>query len=328
MTTQQTHSFQWLPKLSLAPIVSLFAFLSVSQCSHEAIAQDDGKLLKRISELEAENQALRKIIANIQSQLSGVPKKSASLNVKSNQLRIVVLPSQWGNSQIEDIRKVCISSAESLWSEMAKDDGLAPIHISRSQSGPISIFERGLGYEYRVKLDTQDRAWAQCAYQFAHEFCHILCNYRNATNRQLWFEESLCECASLFALRRMGETWKTKAPYSNWKSYSVALQKYAADRIKKYDDNSEPLIDFYRKNRAKFEASGNNRELNGYVACKLLPKFEKNPSAWQALRYINLGPKDENETFEKYLKGWHDRVPKVHKPFVKEVSAEFGFTIQ
>ena len=39
--------------------------------------------------------------------------------------------------------------------------------------------------------------------------------------------ETLCEVASLFALRQMGEAWKTDAPYSNWKSYSVSLKGYA-----------------------------------------------------------------------------------------------------
>ncbi len=69
------------------------------------------------------------------------------------------------------------------------------------------------------------------------------------------------------------------------------------------------------------------REINGYFAVKLLPLFEETPTGWQALRYINLGSDSENKTFEKYLSGWHGRVPEKHKAFVKKIASEFGIEI-
>ena len=291
------------------------------------IADDDERLLRqRIVELEAENRALRKIIAGIRGALESVPKTSIPQTSDTKGLRIIVLPGDWGSSELEDIRRVCVSSAGTLWSQLS-EDSLAPILVRRSQTGPVSLFERGKGSEYVVELDTSDNAWAQCAFQFSHEFCHILCNYRNVPNRQLWFEETLCESASLFALRRMAVEWKTKAPYSNWTSYSSSLGDYAADRIKKYDSQKDPVSEFYQMHKAELEENANNRELNGYFAVQLLPLFEKTPSAWQSLRYINLGPKKENMSFEHYLSGWHDRVPAKHKQFVKKVATEFGIDL-
>lgn len=288
--------------------------------------QGDALLRKRIDELESENLALRKIIAKIQSQLSTVPKQSAQL-FQAKGLRIVVLPGDWGQSQIEEMRRVCVSAANTIWSEL-DEKSLAPIHISRSNSGPISLYKRGSGYEYNVKLDTANRLWSQCAFQFAHEFCHILCNYRNVPNRQLWFEETLCECASLFALRRMSETWKTHPPYSNWKSYSDSLKTYATDRIQKYDDHNESVAEFFRKHQSDLLKSGTNRELNGYLAIKLLPLFEKDPKSWNAVRYINLGPKEENVTFESYIQGWYQRVPEEHKKLVRSIAKEFEIEVK
>ncbi|MBM83025.1 MAG: hypothetical protein CMJ78_20890 [Planctomycetaceae bacterium] len=302
-------------------IVLMTAF--VCSLFGDVVLADDAKLQKRIAELEAENRALRQVIASIQSAIANVPKSTVSASKDSHGLRVMVVPGDWGGSQLEDIRKVCLSSAEAIWAELP-GDGLAPIQVHRSKNGPISLYQRGAGREYIVKLDTGANAWAQCAFQFAHEFCHVLCNYRNVPNQQLWFEETLCEVASLYSLRRMGETWKTKPPYRNWSSYSAALANYAANRINKLDTEKTTIAEFYKKHESKLQESAGQRELNGYIAVKLLPMFEKNASAWQTVRYINLGPKEENESFKAYLSGWHDRVPSKHKPFVKELANEFG----
>ena len=310
----------------LVLLVAAFAIAWFPSGNTVIAYDDEGRLRQRIVELEAENRALRKIIAGIQGALESVPKTSIPQGSDAHELRIVVMPGNWGGSELEDIRRVCVSSAGTIWSELS-DDALAPILVRRSQSGPISLFKRGKGSEYVVELDTSDNAWAQCAFQFSHEFCHIICNYRDVPNRQLWFEETLCECASLFALRQMAEEWKTRAPYSNWTSYAPALGGYAADRIKKYDSQKDPVSEFYQMHKAELEENANNRELNGYFAVQLLPLFEKTPSAWQSLRYINLGPKKENASFKQYLSGWHDRVPAKHKKFVKKVAAEFGIDL-
>ncbi len=288
--------------------------------------EDESRLRQRITELEAENRALRKIIAGIQGALKSVPKTSIPQEGDAGGLRVVILPGDWGSSQLEDIRRVCLSSAGTIWSQLS-EDGLAPILVRRSQTGPISLFKRGEGNEYVVELDTSNNAWAQCAFQFSHEFCHILCNYRNVPNRQLWFEETLSECASLYALRRMAVEWKTKAPYANWTSYASALGDYADGRIKKYDGRKEPLSEFYQTHQGELEKNATKRELNGYMALKLLPLFEKSPSAWQSVRYINLGPQTENAAFKHYLSGWHGRVPAQHKPFVRQIAAEFGIEL-
>lgn len=288
---------------------------------------NDIRLRKRILELEAENLALRKIIANIRGTLESVPKATVSRTAAARGLRVIVMPGKWGESQLEDIRRVCVSSAGTIWSNVP-DDGLLPILVQRSQGGPISLFRRSAGNEYIVKLATGDRAWAQCAFQFSHEFCHILCNYRDVPNQQLWFEETLCECASLFALRRMAVEWKTNAPYSNWKSYSPSLRSYADDRIKKHAARKDPTSDFYNSHKKKLEQNPTDRNLNGYMAVRLLPLFEENPSAWQSLRYINLGPREENLSFKSYLSTWQNRVPKVHKPFVDKIADEFGIDLE
>lgn len=306
----------------------LIMYLCFLSCFPEGLLADsadetDARLRKRIEELESENRALRRIINELKAVVSKVPEVKVQNQKPSTELRIMVAAGDWGGSSLPDIRKVCLSAATML-SQHLPDDGFAPITVQRGTSGPVTLYQRGAGNEYIVKLDTSNRAWAQCAFQFAHEFCHIVCNYRNTDNAQLWFEETLCECASLFALRRMSVEWRTNPPYSNWKSYSNALASYAEERISSYSNDDTTLADFYRSNKQSLEVDGTDRKLNTWMAVRLLPRFEGSPESWQALRYINLGPTSENQTFRAYLTGWHERVPEEHRGFVKSVAADFG----
>ena len=303
--------------------LSLFLFIS----SGPSLADENNtRLRKRITELEAENLALRKILAEIQNAVKSVPQSKTPDPDNPNSVRIVVLPGDWGGSQLADIQKVCESAATTLTTHLS-DVGFAPIIIQRNKSGPITLYRRGQGNEYIVKLDTSDRAWSQLAFQFSHELCHILCNYRDVENPQLWFEETLCECASLYALRQMAIRWKTNAPYSNWKSYSASLASYADDRINTQAARKESIRKFYQANKQQLEESGTNRELNTYLAVQLLPLFEATPSAWESLRYINLGPEQENISFRVYLQGWHDRAPKKHRAFIRQIAAKFDLSL-
>ena len=305
--------------LALTLLISLsLGFASVSSFADER----DARLTHRISELEAENRALRKIIAGIQSSLKALPDQKVAGNDASNRLRIIVLPGEWGESSLVDIAKVCQSAAGTILSQLP-DDGFAPIILQKDNSGPITLYRRGEGNEHIVRLNTGDRAWAQLAFQFAHEFCHIVCNYRDAKNQQLWFEETLCECASLYSLRRMAIQWKTNPPYSNWKDYSSSLANYAQDRLNKSDGQNQSLAQFYRSNVEELEKDGTNRKMNDFIAAKLLPLFEGTPDAFKTLRYINLGPAEENTSFKNYLSGWRDRVPAEHGSFVDRVANAF-----
>ena len=310
-----------------AIVIAVLALAALARPQLLLADEADKRLQKRVAELEAENQALRKIISGIQAALRSVPASSTPPITDPKSLRILVAAGEWGGSELADIQKVCASAAGTIWAQLP-EDGFAPIVVERGNSSPITLFKRGEGNEFIVRLDTGDRAWAQCGYQFAHEFCHIVCNYRDVKNPQLWIEESLCECASLFALRRMAVEWETKPPYSNWKSYSVSLASYASDRMKPYADRTESVAKFYETNRAELEKNAANRELNTFVAVKLLPLFEETPAAWQSLRYINLGLVAENDSLKEYLAGWHARVPAEHKPFVKKLAAEFGFEFE
>jgi len=126
----------------------------------------------------------------------------------------------------------------------------------------------------------------------------------------------------------MAAQWKTNAPYANWKSYSTSLRDYADERISAHTaGRKDSIAQFYRDNQTELYKSGTNRALNTYLAIKLLPLFEATPTAWQALRYINLGSAEENVSFQAYLNGWLDRAPKKHHAFIRQIANEFDLKL-
>ncbi len=245
-------------------------------------------------------------------------------------LQLEIRQDNWGAASRQDIQAVCDSTGRELL-QFFPGRIIEPISLGQANgTSPITLFKRGDRGEIRMLLNTRDTYWAQFAYQFGHELCHVLCNYREADNPQLWFEESLCETASLFVLRRMADTWKTSPPYSNWKSFGPAFDNYVDDRISstgKIEEKS--FAEWYRNHRAELEKDGTNRELNQVVAVKvLLPLLQKNPENWQALDQLNQWDAKQRPTFAEYLQDWHDRVPVAQRGFVAKIAERFEIMIK
>ena len=245
-------------------------------------------------------------------------------------LVIRVQPGGWGDAGVADIQKLLLSAGSELWKHFP-GRRLRPISVRHSDSGPIVLFQSGPAGEYILKLDVEGRHWAQFAYQFSHELCHILANYEKKTSpRNKWFEESLCEMASMFVLRRMAVTWRTSPPYPNWKSFAPALRKYADDLQAKKEHRlpaGTTLAKWYRQNEQSMRKEPCLRAKNKIVAGELLGLFEKSPESWAAVGYLNMEKLDDSDSFKSYLESWHRRCPAKHKKFVRRIGDLFGVEI-
>lgn len=227
---------------------------------------------------------------------------------------------------LANVQKVLDATAVELWRWFPERE-LDPVLVEPT-GGPIVLFQRGAKGEYQVRLATGKTYWAQYAYQFAHELCHILCGYRVGEPQNKWFEESLCELASLFALRAMSETWKTKPPYPNWASYAPALADYARERMACAQlPAGQNLAQWYRANVPELRGHAALRDKNSVVATALLPLFEKEPEHWAAVSWLNAGAFEPERDFAAYLAAWHAQVPPRHRPFVRKIALELGIDL-
>jgi hypothetical protein len=235
-----------------------------------------------------------------------------------------VVDQDWGGAPVPDIRKVLESAAGTLW-KWFPDHKIEPFVVMRGHNGPIVHFQRNLRGEIIMNLDTQGTYWSQFAYQFAHEFCHILARYDKDWNGNLWFEETLCETASLYALRRMASQWREHPPYPNWKSYAAALEKYVEDVIKTREKLTKAeLAQFYQKHESALRQKPTERTLNGAMSVVMLEFFEQEPARWESINWLNSAPSKEGESFDEYLAKWATAVPDRHKAFVGELRKAFG----
>jgi hypothetical protein len=232
---------------------------------------------------------------------------------------------KWG-CELEDVRRVLVSAASETWPYFPERK-LPVIEVS-PKGGPIVLFKRGPNGEIQVRLDSGKLLWAQIAFQFAHEFCHIMCSYKEGDKRNKWFEESVCETASLFALRRMAETWQTKPPYPKWKDYVPSLNKYADTRIKEAAlPEGKTLAQWYKENADALAKEPTDRPRNNVVAGVLLKHFEATPDNWAAIEFLNAEPLTKDQTFKDYLTAWQKHCPEKRKSFVAELAKEFDIEL-
>lgn len=234
------------------------------------------------------------------------------------------------NSPGEDIAKICQSAATEFtrgWKKLPE----AKVLVERGKQGPITLDQHNAQGETVVRLDTEGTFWAQYAYQFSHEFCHVMADSRRRERKHLWFEETLCETASLYCLRKMDTTWRTDAPYPNWKSFAPNLGDYARKVMLGREYYAEiiktGLPAFYQTHRERLETEPCDRELNGAMAIILLGRLENEPRHWEAVKWLNATPMGEDKSFTAYLKRWRDAVPEEHRSFVTNLAALYSIEL-
>lgn len=244
--------------------------------------------------------------------LSGAPSGSG--------VAIEIAPGDWGSAQVRDIQVVLDSVASEFRPLVARPaQGVVKIRVVPRGKSPRVLYERGPDGEYVVQLTARDERWFQYAYQFSHELCHILSNFDHkersgdtvATGNQ-WFEESLCEAASLFTLRRMAAAWTERPPGRKWIGYGQVFASYAerllAENHRRLPTN-QTLGQWYAENQPALHDNPYLREKNELVATMLLPLFEKDPGMWQAIAFLNANPASAGKSFSEYLADWHGACP-------------------
>ena len=257
-----------------------------------------------------------------------VKEHASEKQLKGKTPEIKILADDWGDGQPEDILAVLTSVAEIIFPLGGKTP-YDSIWVSRSEKGPIVLYQRGKDGEYMVKLNTQDRYWCQYAFQFSHEIGHILCDYRHGDSSNLWFEETLGEVASLYTLLRLEESWKQSPPYPHWKEYAAEFTIYANERIKKYENEiPSDLTAWFRENKESLRKEPLDRPRNVSLAIRLLPLFDKFQEGWSACAFLNEKKSKTPRSFVSYLSGWYKTCPlPEQKNFVKKIALKFGIKL-
>lgn len=236
----------------------------------------------------------------------------------------------WGGASAEEIEPVLYAVADELLTRIPAKLA-TPIVVTHTDRNPVALYDKGPDGEYQVQLHAEGRHWHRYVYEFAHELCHILSNYEqnlgsSAAKHNQWFEEALCETASLYALNSLAATWE-KAPSTQLAAQAPALRRFADEIIGEGHRRlpaDTPLATWLERNEAQLRRDPYLRAKNEVVANLLLPLFERSPDNLDALCYMNLDPADARNTLRDYLHNWYRNVPAEHKIFVASVLALLG----
>ena len=239
-----------------------------------------------------------------------------------------------------NVEAVARSAAGALWRHCGETELAGRgIDLFHRPEGPIALYQRTPEGRVRVGMSSQGTFWAQQAFQFAHEFGHVIAQHTREAGKlkppghhaNLWLEESLCETASLFALRAMAREWETAPPYPNWKSYTTALESYASQRLEesaRTHPQDRPLGPWLKANEPAMRRNAFIRELNNVVAGRLLPVLEAEPSGWEAMAYLNLAPMPHPEpSLAVHLAGWRQACPPHLRAFVTRLAKVLGIDL-
>ncbi len=236
-------------------------------------------------------------------------------------MTIDVEPHGWGDARPMDIKAVLDDAASHLHRLVDEPvtDHIRVVAVHGEDSQPMTHYRRSPEDPITIQLTPHGRLWAQFAYQFSHEFCHVLSRYeRLRDNPNNWFHEALCELASVFTLRRMAEHWPEQPPYPNWAGYASALGNYADDLLTSANHklpDGMTLAAWLLAHEEQLRRDPYLRDHNATVAYNLLPLFEAEPTGWSSVRRLPVS----KGTLAQYLADWRRQVRPGDRPFVDRV---------
>ena len=235
-------------------------------------------------------------------------------------MEIFVCECDWGEAKRDDICSLLVDTASHINRELrCPFNGKINVSNLPTENTPRAYYRNSSSSAFDINLTARDRRWSQFAYQFAHEFCHVLSGYEKLKNNpNNWFHEAICELASLFTLRKMGERWPSDPPFLNWVDYAANLTSYATNIIENTQQNTPTDYDFagwLLTHEKQLRRDSYQRDKNCIVAIRLLPLFEDHPQGWNAV----TGLPTSHSTISKYLSEWKLSVAPEDRIFVEQV---------
>ena len=220
---------------------------------------------------------------------------------------VTVINGNWGLTSLSAIRAV-LRSAYGVLVRSFEAAPEAAIHVSSwDRDYPYTVYDKR---PYQVFLSARDTYWSQYVYQFSHELCHILTHFDTSKkHRHKWFEESLCELASLHVLRSLATVWKEDPPSDIYGASEFARHhlSYAENVERKTTiphQSDRPA--WLHRNINLLEDDPTRRELNRVVAVSLSGNFRQNPALWRDCGWLNCWDVRKDGTFFEYLNSWTD----------------------
>jgi hypothetical protein len=232
----------------------------------------------------------------------------------------------WGEAEIQDITKLLESVIHELYTNLdtGKITEKPVIVISSAKKVPPTEHPEIIQLDNLnlIYLSSNDRFWSKYSFQFAHELCHhvIDSDFYTTNDKFGWFEETLCELASIFCIDSMSQSWLINPPYQNWMEYSKALDGYVREIIEKPENKITKSFKHWLNEN--FETLYNDRYKrveNRIIALQLFPLFKSRPQFWKTIQYLKFIKVTDEMTFDNFIDEWAEIVPESLKQLITEI---------
>lgn len=243
---------------------------------------------------------------------------------------------RWGKAPTSNIARLCANVALHFQEQLREEHRINGKLTIVYRNPPLAYYRSFFGGdpdEYQIGLAISTTFWDKLAYQFGHEFCHIMQNHdalhiANPDNENYWFHEAICELANVWVLLQMGETWEKRPPYSNWVSYRHNLTNYARNLLAKpetqYTGSGADWLSEWEDNLRKgYRAGFFTYARVSQLSYKFLPIFEEDPEAWNAVRQMPAS----SAKMSVYMQEWYNAVDTPDKAFVQSIAEIMGIQI-
>ena len=258
-------------------------------------------------------------------------RKKRNRNPRNLKIQLQVLQGDWGEIKPNEIAILLQDTAFHI-NRLLRHPFQENIQVEPSQvDHPKALYRAPSEEPYTIWLSARDHFWCKFAYQFAHEFCHVLSGYESIReNPNNWFHESICELASMFTIRCMAVRWLTHPAFPGRTDYAAALSEYGRDLLNK--QGSQLSTDMSLNNWLSLNEvvlreapvhDPDQRSNQTLVAYQLLPIFEKTPGGWNAIRKLP----NSTSLLADYFVAWYAKVDPEDRVFVARLSDVFGYTI-
>ena len=232
----------------------------------------------------------------------------------------------WGEGLPQDIIKVLDSVITEFYTHLDTSQitkKVVYIINSKNKTPPIDHPQIIKHNKFNlIYLSTSDRYWSKYAYQFAHELCHhvVDSDFYTTNDKFGWFEEAICELASIFCIDKMSQTWQINPPYPNWGAYAPSLADYVKKIIGDPDNKpSKPFKSWLTDNLELLFKDRYKRKDNRIVALQLFPLFKHRPEIWKTIQYMKFINVVEDMTLDDFIDAWFELVPDKLKEHIIEI---------
>ena len=239
----------------------------------------------------------------------------------------ISMTGDWGGSLPQAALKVVerMRRASLAGVRLPSDQQPARIAVANQTSGPPHIW-RHFDDEpvAMIVVDIGTRDWCKLAYQFGHEFGHVLANSWRRDARPMpgsqWLEEALVEAFSLRGLGLLATQWQADPPFPGDAAFSGAIRRYRDDQLAVYERYAmeqgiaENAHAWFLSQREALEHAVGLTALCEALVPVIVTAFGSDPVRVSDLGMLNLWPERSALALEPYLDQWQQRCQAMGTP--------------